>query len=325
MTMAAAIQVGEGSYLGWRALWLRGPEFALALVPEVGGRIMGVEWRGQQLAFANPDLAGQVEDVAAVSDVRARKRALGFVLWGGDKTWLAPQTHWADDMPFLDLDSGAYEVSIETAPAGSAAVRLTSPVCRESGMQIERRIRVAPGEPGWQVTHRLRNCSSRTVAWAPWIVAMFRRPAHVFLPTRADSAYPDGVKTFAEEGESRDVRSDVVACVGDAVCIDCTGNRHFKFGTDAVVGTAFAVLDVPGHGRVGIRKQVPTFHPRPYAHGCVAEVFNSPQYPYFELEMHGPVVELAPGESFALEETAQLEDVPDWPVSGAVLSHALAS
>jgi len=310
--MTSAIHVDEDGYLGWRALWLRGPDFALALVPDVGGRIMGVEWHGQQLAFANPDLAGWTEQVAAVADVRARKRALGLVLWGGDKTWLAPQTRWTDEAPFLDLDCGAYEASIESAP-GSTEVRLTSPVCRESGMQIERRIRVASDTPGWQVTHELRNGSSGTVAWAPWIVAMYRRPALVFLPTRADSAYPDGVKTYAEEGESRDIRSRVVTPAPDGVRIDCTGDRRFKFGTDAAVGTALAVLDLAGNGRVGIRKHVPTFHPRPYAHGCVAEVFNSAQYPYFELELHGPVVELGPGESFALEETVRLEDVADEP------------
>ena len=103
MTKTSSIQVGEGSYLGWRALWLRGPEFKLALVPDVGGRIMGIEWRGQQLAFANPDLEGRTEQVAGVEDVRARKRALGLVLWGGDKTWLAPQARWTDEAPFLDL------------------------------------------------------------------------------------------------------------------------------------------------------------------------------------------------------------------------------
>ena len=59
--------------------------------------------------------------------------------------------------------------------------------------------------------------------------------------------------------------------------------------------------------------QVPPVHPRPYAHGCVSEVFNSAQHPYVELEMHGPMVELKPGESFALEETVRLEDVPDGP------------
>ena len=81
---------------------------------------MGIEWRGQQLAFANPDLEGRTEQVAGVEDVRARKPALGLVLWGGDKTWLAPQARWTDEAPFLDLDSGTYDVSIEDAPAGSA-------------------------------------------------------------------------------------------------------------------------------------------------------------------------------------------------------------
>ncbi len=306
--MDAAIQVSDGRYLDWPALWLRGPELALALVPEVGGRIMAVEWRGQQLAFANPDLAGRIEDVASAADVRKRKRELGLVLWGGDKTWLAPQTRWSDDAPFLDLDSGAYEVAVDTARRGSVEVRLVSPVCRESGVQIERRIRVEPGKSGWRCTHVLHNRSSRTVAWAPWIVAMFRRPAQVYLPTLTDSAYPDGVKTYAEEGESVALRPEVVKRVGNGVRVDCSGNRRFKFGTDATEGSALAVIDVPGHGRVAIRKSVPTYPQRAYAHGCVAEVFNSEQYPYFELEMHGPVVELAPGEQFSLEETVGLSE-----------------
>ncbi len=306
--MDAAIRISQGRYLDWPALWLRGPELALALVPEVGGRIMVVEWRGQQLAFANPDLAGRIEDVASAADVRQRKRELGLVLWGGDKTWLAPQSRWTDDAPFLDLDSGAYEMSVETARTGSVAVRLVSPVCRESGVQIERRIRIEAGEPGWRCMHVLRNCSPRTVAWAPWIVAMFHRPAQVYLPTRTDSAYPDGVKTYSEEGESIALRHEVVKRVGGGVRVDCSGERRFKFGTDAAVGSALAVIDVPGHGRVAIRKSVPIYPQRPYAHGCVAEVFNSEQYPYFELEMHGPLVDLAPGEQFSLEETVGVSE-----------------
>ena len=168
MTLAAAIRLDEGEHLGWRALWLRGADFALALVPEVGGRIFGLEWHGQQLAFANPDLAGRVENVAALADVRARKRALGLVLWGGDKTWLAPQAHWTDSAPFLDLDSGAYAISIEAAAVGSVAVRLTSPVCRESGMQIERRIRTAPGDPCGSRKFGADPSSTRAPATSHW-------------------------------------------------------------------------------------------------------------------------------------------------------------
>jgi hypothetical protein len=104
VTLAAAIRLDEGEHLGWRALWLRGADFALALVPEVGGRIFGLEWRGQQLAFANPDLA----------------------------------------------------------------VRLTSPVCRESCMQIERRIRAAPGDPCGSRKFGADPSSTRAPATSHW-------------------------------------------------------------------------------------------------------------------------------------------------------------
>jgi hypothetical protein len=76
-------------------------------VPQVGGRMMGLRWHDEELAFVNGDLAGRVDDVAAIEDVRSAKWEQGFVLWGGDKTWLAPQDDWTDAVPFIDLDSGA--------------------------------------------------------------------------------------------------------------------------------------------------------------------------------------------------------------------------
>ena len=48
--MAVAIQFDEGNYLGWRALWLRGPELALALVPDVGGRSVNFTDLGESLS-----------------------------------------------------------------------------------------------------------------------------------------------------------------------------------------------------------------------------------------------------------------------------------
>jgi len=75
------------------------------LVPQVGGRIMGIRWRGHDLSFTQPELEGQVVDVAAVENPSAKKREMGFPLWGGDKTWLAPQTRWTEGAPFLDLDT----------------------------------------------------------------------------------------------------------------------------------------------------------------------------------------------------------------------------
>src|SRR5262245_3701284 len=120
---------------------------------------MGIRWRGHDLSFTQPELEGQVVDVAAVEDLSAKKREMGFPLWGGDKTWLAPQTRWTEGAPFLDLNSGAYELAIEQAGPDLARARMTSRVCRETGVQITRTVTMKAGETAWTVDHCLTNGS----------------------------------------------------------------------------------------------------------------------------------------------------------------------
>lgn len=85
------------------------------------------------------------------------------------------------------------------------------------------------------------------------------------------------------------------------------------------------VLDVAGLGLVGYRKQVPVYADKAYGHGCIAEVYNSDRYPYFEMEIHGPVVSLKPGEIFELEERQALFDLPRWPQSQEEIRKLLGS
>ncbi|MFQ5572039.1 MAG: hypothetical protein ACE5G0_20370 [Rhodothermales bacterium] len=276
---------------------------------------MGMVWRGHDLSFTQPEREGHVEDLSAVQDVHAKKREMGFPLWGADKTWLAPQTRWTDGVPFLDLDSGPYDVSVERAGPETAVVRMTSQVCRETGVQITRSVAVSSGTHEWIVTHRLLNASSTEIQWGVWDVNMVLRPGKVFLPRRTDSQYPKGVKTFVEEGESVQVRDKVVSELGNLAVITCRESKAFKFGVDAQEGWVLAVVEVAGLGLVGYRKQVPVYRDKPYGHGCVAEVYNSDRYPYFEMEIHGPVVSLKPGASFELEERQALFDLSRWPQS----------
>ena len=310
--------VRAAEYCGWDALWLERGPLALVLVPQVGGRLMGIRWHGHELAFIDPRLAGRVDDVAAITDLGAAKRRLGFLLWGGDKTWLAPQDRWTDEVPFIDLESGAYE-----AVVGDAGVTMTSPVCRETGIQVARSVALGEGAGTWSVTHTLTNRSRARVSWAPWDVAMLRRPADVWLPTRRGSAHPDGVKTFDHEGESTTIRGSVVRRDGDLAVVSCREARKFKYGVDADRGVALAVMDVEGLGRVGLRKEVPADPSRAYAHGCVAEVFNASEHPYFEVELHGPLVDLAPGDRVALREQAALIPFADPTDDPAVLRRAV--
>jgi hypothetical protein len=240
---------------------------------------------------------------------------MGFPLWGGDKTWLAPQTRWTDGVPFLDLDSGAYDLTVERDGPDAAVVRMTSQVCRETGIQITRTVTVSSGSQDWIVTHQLINRSSSEVQWGVWDVNMVLKPGKVYLPSNVDSPYPDGVKTFDEEGESIQVRGKAVGKLGNLAVIHCTDTKAFKFGVDAKEGWMLGILNVAGMGLVGYRKQVPAYPDKQYGHGCIAEVYNSDRYPYFEMEIHSPVVSLRPGESFEIEERQSLVDLPHWPQS----------
>ena len=315
--MTTAVGVERATYKGWDAWKLISGPLELAVVPQVGGRIMGISWRGHDLSFAQPEREGQIENVAAVSNVRARKREMGFPLWGGDKTWTGPQDRWTDAVPFLDLDSGPYEFCVEREDRESTIIRMISPVCRETGVQIERFVHVSSRAPMWVVTHRLRNASPSTVEWALWDVTMVRRPGQVYLPTNPSSQYSDGVKTFAHEGESVGVRDSVVRKLESLRIIACDAPRAFKFGVDAPEGWMLGVLEVSPGTLVGYRKSVTVHDGKPYPHDCTAEVYNSDRYSYFEMEILGPMVRLRPGEEFELDEYQTLIDVARWPQSEA--------
>jgi hypothetical protein len=308
-------------FKGWDAVWIERGPLTLILVPQVGGRIMSVCLHGRELAFVNPAYLGRVDDIAAITDLHAYKRRVGFRLWGGEKTWLAPQDRWTDDVPFVDLDSGAYELSLDRS---TGAATMTSPVCRETGVEIERRVELGDRDGTWRITHTLRNRSDRVVNWAPWSVDMMLRPATVFLPTRAASPYPRGVRTFDNEGVSTTVRDEVVSFLDDIAVISCRRPVRFKYGADADPGRLLAVLEAGDRGLVGYRKSVPTYYPRPYGAGCVLEVFNAPALPYLELELHGPLASLQPGESFSVQTDAALFDLDTAPSTAAAAREGLA-
>lgn len=312
MSPGPALGLGRGSFRGWDAWRIRRGPLDIVVVPAVGGRIMGLIWRDRQLAFVHPELAGRTES-DPIPNVSAHKRERSFLLWGGDKTWLAPQDRWLDELPFFDLDSCPYEIDAEEDVGRSITLRLTSSVCRESGMRIARIVTVHADQPGWQVIHRLENAGRETARWGIWIVSMIRRPGRVYLPRSGDSRHPGGLKIFAHEGDSTALCDEVVTDHGTVFEVDCTQPRRFKYGVDAKKAAILAVIEPQPGVLIGHRKSVPTFHPEPYGHDCVAEVFNAAEHPYFELELLGPVVALAPGETFEIVETAEVFDLPARP------------
>lgn len=317
------VTIEPTTYQGWQAYMMQNGPLTLMLVPQIGGRVMSMQWRGVDLSYTQPERQGMLEDVSLVSDVRARKREMGFPFWGGEKTWLAPQEKWVDALPLYDLDSGAYTMAIEEEGPRYVVVRMTSPVCRESGMQITRTVTVTAGSTEWSVTHQLQNRSEGAAQWGVWDVSMIIRPGRVYLPTHPGSPYLDGIKTFTEEGESASLRERVLKTWPGFGVISCEEQGKFKYGVDPnnqragplSPGWMLGIMDVAESGLIAYRKNIPLFAGLPYGHGCFAEVYNSDVYPYFEMETHGPLVRLQAGDSFELKELHALFDVEKWPTS----------
>jgi len=308
-----AVTLSPGTVHGWDGWWIHRGPLELGLVPMIGGRIMSLRWRGHELGFVHPAHAGRRVAVEA-ADPRPLKRELGFIHWGGDKTWLAPQERWTDAMPFLDLDSGAYALDVERGGPDEVRVAMRSAVCRELGVRIVRTITVAERALDFGVVHALENRSGQAVAWGLWDVHQIRGPGIAYVPRRPGSAFRDGVKAYPAEGDSEGARPEVVRLMDGVAVIDCRRPRWFKFGVDADEGWALGVVTTPG-GLVGYRKEVAVVAGATYGHGCVVEVYNCPDHPYFELEAHGPMMTLAPGEQTTLVERRRVFDVAAWPAT----------
>ena len=122
---------------GWQGTRMSCGPLKLILAPMIGGRLMSMRYEGRELLFVHRELSAQVFDFSTVLDLNSMKKEMGFRLWGGDKTWVAPQSEWSEGIPPLELDAGTYALTWEDKTAV-----MTSPVCRETGIRIVRKIRI---------------------------------------------------------------------------------------------------------------------------------------------------------------------------------------
>lgn len=159
-------------FLAFRALRLCNSQLEVVVVPELGGRIMSLSFRGHELLFSNPALHGKLfsfEEHARGQSLRDWKN------YGGDKTWPAPQGWQRDDQwpgpPDPYLDSGVY-----ASDCHARGIVVTSPIDPRTGLRIERRIELDGDSTELSLELKFTNCSHRagaprTSRWAIWNVA----------------------------------------------------------------------------------------------------------------------------------------------------------
>ena len=287
--MASNVKVREIDCMGFSAYEFANDSIKLTIVPEIGGRIMSFGTLDSNILYQNPECVGLKHESVegSLSELKAERIKRGYVLYGGEKTWIAPQDDW-DGPPYMDLDHGTYDINIKAEQQG-IVVELLSPICSETKLRIKRIIEIPNRGNKVTIHQRVENHGSAAVRKGVWQVAMLDRPAVVVLDCSGKSEYEDGIKLF---GEIPDKDKYIKKDNGKAY-VYCEDYNVFKVGTDVNKGYVDTLLQdkalifkIEFEAVEGI-----------YGHGCAVEVFNSVEYPYLEVEVHSPLKNIAPGDS----------------------------
>lgn len=295
-------------HLGWQGIRLQHGALSLVIAPDIGGRIVSLSFNGQELMFTLPRLHGHTVDISSVADVRKTKREQGWLHYGGYKTWLAPQENWTDGLPFLDLDSGAYSADI-SSEGEMDTVRLTSPVCRETGAQFERSIWL-DGNGRVRLEQTLINRGTEPMHWGLWDVTQVCGPGRVLLPVGFTSQFSEGIKAYPNEGRSPEVMERYIQRGTGWAIVNCSQQEPFKYGSDSREGWILGLLEGKESELLAYLKLFEVDENEVYAHQADAEVYDSGELPYFEMEVHSPLRELAPAERMTMSETWVLGSLP---------------
>lgn len=266
-------------YYGWDGYRLASDRLAIGVVPTPGGRIISLELDGEEILWIDKATAGQIPDPAKFGD----KKKFGFGLWGGDKTWVAPQEKWVDAIPPLDLDAGAY-----TSKTDDHSITLTSPLCRETGLRIVRRISM-PESQTVLIEQTFINESDKKVTRGIWNVTQVERPFDVYVPCPSS-----GIRPYPNEGASVTMRDKIVSEKSGWTRIACRAPAHFKYGGISQKGAMIAMRHY-GHETLVFTRTFDAPAGAKYAHDSNVEVYNSPDYGYLEIESHAPIVEIKTG------------------------------
>jgi len=297
-----------GVVRGWPGFWIEQPPLRLGVVPEVGGRILSLQLDGEELLFARDERAGQHVDIDSVPDLAARKREIGWCLWGGNKVWPAPQSAWVAQMPPLEMESGRFAATV-----AGAGIEMTSRICQETGLSVMRRIEVLSAEE-LRVTSTFTNRSKKVQNWGIWDVTQWLQPAEVLWPCSTDC-----VRAYANEGQSARLISSRLHPLGFGWAqISALPGEELKFGALIDRGLTVAVLPRAGHTIV-LTSRFEVVSGGDYAHDAMVEVYNSGTMPYLEVEFHAPLKPLEPGESVSFAQQWTVRSIDGAPETGELL------
>lgn len=272
----------------WTVLSLEKGDLELKLLPGIGGRLWDIAFRGRSLLFQNPDLIGRAVDLNALGELPTRSPQFGFPLWGGEKTWIAPDSAWIGGAPFPMLDSGPYGVESQTCDR----IAMASETCPLTSLSVQRRITLA-SETEWSIEHQITNKGAAARHVGIWSVMMIDHRASIGVATSAPTIEP----VFGNAGTLVQPADAGIVCT-------CAERQEFKVGLPNPDGRTLIRF---GDGDTWLLCATdPQEEADAWAHGHPFEVFNSGDYAYCETEWHSPAKTLGRGEAMSFRQTFRI-------------------
>ena len=325
-------KVHATNYLGWTAEELSNPWVKLEIVPQIGGRLIQVTFGGHDFLYVNPVLQGQV--------IPLERKGDGDRNYGGDKIWPMPEgnqdeQHWSGGG---NLDGAPFTLQVLSS-GRTCAVRLTGPVDPEIGQRYIRDISIGSDTPVISFHVVMQNMSGYPRTWSEQTITEYptSHPAGSdnfntkfwgITELNPVSAYLNGyhVRTGPADNSAFTVH--------DGAFRVHWNNTMQEVWIDSPSGWLAAVDGSAGYTMVERHRVDPTaVYP-----GKASIIFYSTgeptpapptgqktelrEGPFMEAEMNSPMVELAPGQSYAMDTqwypTRMGEDFKTTTYSGAI-------
>lgn len=218
-----------------------------------------------------------------------------YELLGGHRLWFAPEDPDRVAVP----DGSGLQVDLE--PHG---IRLTGAAEPSSGLVRSMTLRLPPGRSWLEVRHELRNVGDRPIELAPWSITQLPLGGTVLLPqcaaTPGHHVRPNRTLVLWPYTSWEDPR---FRPRDGLLTLDAQAGPDLKLGYFNDAGWVGYVRD----GAVLVRRFGP-LPGRPHPDlGCNVEIFIGGRF--LELELLGPLSELAPTSTVALVEYWEVEAV----------------
>jgi len=314
-----ACTVKAGDYFGWKAQRVSNRWVTLTFLPQLGGRLMQLEFAGHSYLFVNPKYRGKY-----IPPEEAHGK---WINYGGDKIWPMPEgendeNHWVLQSSALDDGIANFEI---LSQGKECSVRLTGQPDVNTGMRIIRTITLGASTPEVHFHAVMENIASHPITWSIQSVSQYDLVSHdkpgdfnhdlwAFTPRNLSSNFPDGfhVRYGLAQDPAFSIDDDLFRLhwtrFANEVWLDSQAGWLAVVDKSSSYGMVetFHVdpkAEYPGKTTVIFYKNGPTVNFDSTGATSISSTDTAETPYYMEAEINSPMATLQPGETFAFDTT----------------------